>query len=519
MLDIRIVGGRILDGTGAVAMVGDVGISGAEIAAIGDLSGIAAHVTLDAHGHTVCPGFIDSHSHSDTFLLLEPSAPSKIHQGITTEIVGNCGASAAPLLGDYRMPSDWQDRPYPGSWRTVADYRGLLDQVKPAPNVALLIGHTALRVGVMGYENGPATRAARAAMSAALEQALDEGGRGLSSGLLYAPASSAAHEELLELARVTARYDGVYATHMRSEGDGLLESVEETLAVGLEAGVRIQVSHLKSVGASNWPKLDEALALIRAARSDGVDVAADRYPYTASCTDLDVIFPAWVADGGREAILARLNDPVVCARLRAELVAARGRDYWATVTIGSTHDPANRGYQGMALPAVAEQLRVEPVDAVLHLVRTDGVRTGAFFAGMNEVNMHRVLADPFVMLGTDASLRAPTGPLSLDYPHPRAYGSFPRFLRMAIDGQTVPLAEAIRKMTSLPARQFRLAGRGRIVVGHKADVVVFDPDNVRDLATYAEPHRLAQGIGTVIVNGVLTLRDGRLTGERAGRFL
>jgi N-acyl-D-amino-acid deacylase len=305
---------------------------------------------------------------------------------------------------------------------------------------------------------------------------------------------------------------------MRSESSALIEALAETIGVARATGVRIQVSHLKTSGQANWHLVDAALGLIRRARQEGVEAAADRYPYTSSCTDLDVIFPNWATEGGRAAELGRLRDPATRARLRAELLAARTERSWGAITIGSTSE-GNAPFRGQPLEAVAATLGMEPVDAALHLIETDNLGTSAFFQGMSETNLWRILAEPYVMIGSDASLRAPWGPLSRDFPHPRAYGSFPRFLRASLDGQTVPLPEAIRKMTSLPAGQFRLEDRGTVREGAYADLTVFDPAAVRDCATYAAPHQLSQGIRHVTVNGVITLQSGALTGRRAGSWL
>lgn len=519
MLDLLITGGKVLDGTGAPALSVDVGIRGDRIAEVGNLSKAEAKASIRAEGKFVCPGFIDAHSHSDAYLLMEPSAASKVFQGVTTEVVGNCGASAAPILGAYQLPSDWRDKTYPRAWKTVAEYRALFDEVRPAVNAALLIGHNTLRAGVAGYENRPLRPDEIARAERILDQALEEGGIGLSSGLIYAPGMFAPREELVALARVAAGRRGIYTSHMRSEGDGLLEAIDEALDIGRSSGIRVEISHLKTSGKANWGRIDAVIEKIDAARRNGMDVAADRYPYTASSTDLDVIYPQWAHEGGGNALFARLRDPATRAKIREALIGAGVERDWGRITIGSTAAPENKRFQGMALVDAAKILGVEPVDAVFHFSETDHLRTGAFFFGMNESNMERILALPYVMIGSDASLRAPWGPLSSDYPHPRAYGAFARFLRMSLDGRTVPLPEAIRKMTSLPASQFGLRDRGVLAPGKAADLAVFDPATVRDLSTYGDPHRLAEGFPHVIVNGVPVLEDGRLTGRLSGRFL
>jgi N-acyl-D-amino-acid deacylase len=515
---IDIINGLVLDGTGTEAYQADLSIEHGRIVSIDRASQPPADKTIDASGHIVCPGFIDVHTHSDAYILLEPDAPSKTYQGVTTEIVGNCGASCAPLYGESRMPSDWTVHEYPGTWQTVAEYRQLLEQVVPAPNIVLLVGHNTLRAGVMGYDPRPATEAEIQLMAKRLEQAMEEGARGLSTGLVYNPGRFAASSEVDRLANVVAARQGIYTSHMRSESSKLLEAIDETLNCGFHAGVRVQISHLKAYGQANWHLLEPAIERIHAALDKGLEVFADRYPYTASCTDLDIIFPDWFVAGGPDAILARLRDPQQKDKLLAELLQKAG-PYWQSITIGSTVHKDNRAFAGMPLCDAARILGMHPAAAALQIAEKDELRTAAFFHGMNEANMLRVLAEPYVMIGSDASLRSPTGPLSHDWPHPRAYGSFPRFLRMSIDGKTVPLPEAIRKMTSLPAETFRLANRGILREGYAADIVVFDPATIRDQSAFDRPHAIATGIQHVIVNGTLTLENGNLTHQRNGQFL
>lgn len=509
-------GGTVVDGLGGEGARADVGIAGDRIAAVRDLAQAQAANEFDAAGLLVCPGFIDVHTHSDAYLLIEPGAPSKIRQGVTTEITGNCGASAAPRWPGYVMPSDWLEQKYPGDWHSVAEYRALLDVQKPAVNSAMLIGHRAIRAAVMGIEPRAATKDEIAKMQVLLEAALEEGGAGLSTGLVYAPAMYAQPDEIQALAQVVARRGGIYATHMRSEGGKLLEAIDEALDMARASGVRLQISHLKTAGRANWGKLDAALEKIRAAQKAGIEVATDRYPYTASCTDLDVILPTWAAQGGRAAILARLRDPAERAKIRAEMAAARDEKYWENVWVGSTHHPENAPFAGKPLALAAEAWKLHPLDAALRFMEMDELFTGGIFFGMSEDNMWKILSEPWTMIGSDASIRAPTGPLSHDHPHPRAYGTFGRFLRAALDGKTVSVGEAVRKMTSLPAEHFRLKDRGVLRAGAFADVVALDPKTFRDLATYEKPHQFCEGISAVWVNGTATLRDGKETGARGG---
>jgi len=508
--DLIIAGGRVFDGSGSDAVDCDIGVVGDSIAAMGDLSAANAKKTIDASGCIVCPGFIDAHSHSDTYLLLEPAAASKTYQGIATEICGNCGASAAPLLGDYKMPSDWLDKDYSKPWKTVADYRERFAEARPAINAALLVGHNTLHAGICGYEPRGATSAELEQMFQTLEQALDEGAIGLSSGLAYPPGSAVPREELIELCKVVARRGGIYTTHMRSESNGLLEAIDEAVDIAARSGIRLHISHLKASGESNWHKLGAALDKVRR-----TGASADRYPYIAGSTDLDILLPQWATYGGRDAILSRIRDLETRSKIRDEL-REKPSNHWNNVMVGSTQFEA---FKGKYLSEIAESLGMDEVDALLHLVDADELKTGGVFFSMSEENLWRVLAEPFVSIGSDGSMRAPWGPLSHDHPHPRAYGSHTRFFRAALDGQTVPLPEAIRKMTALPAEQFGLQKCGLLKKGYFADIAVFDPAALRENSTYADPHQLSTGTRHLVVNGIHTLENGTHTAHRGGRFL
>ncbi|MEI8243533.1 MAG: D-aminoacylase [bacterium] len=553
--DLIIRNGTVLDGTGAPGRQADVGVRGDRIAAVGALAAASAVRVVDAAGWVVSPGFIDAHSHSDTFFLIEPDAPSKVTQGVTTEIVGQCGASAAPIFGQGRLPSDWAALVYPErrcqasgardqkaaggesrkpspatnhlppssapgpTWSTVAEYREIFEQVRPAVNAVLLIGHNTLRAGVMGYEPRTATADEVSAMQRHLTQALDEGGSGMSTGLIYQPGRYATPEEVLALAKTTAAHGGCYATHMRSEGDRLLEALDEVLQLGHASGIRLQISHLKTSSEQNWGKLDAVFAQIEAAQRQGVCVHADRYPYLAGGTDLDVVLPDWAAAGGRDAILARLADDATRARMAAELDSSRTRNSWDGVMIGGTTHPELHALRGQTIAAIAAARGGSAGEAVVWILQRDALRTGAFFFGMSGANLRRIYAQPWVMVGSDASLRAPEGPLAADHPHPRAYGTFPRFLRLVQDENLMPLPEAIRRITSLPADAFGLRDRGRIKAGAFADLAVFNPAAMRDAATFAAPHVFSSGVRQVWVNGRCCYDHGRFTGDRGGRVL
>ena len=534
--DLIIRGGRVADGTGSPARGADVGIAGGRIAAIGDLAAASAPREIDASGSVVAPGFIDVHAHSDAYLLIEPDAPSKLAQGVTTEVNGQCGGSAVPRLGQARLSSDWASQTYPShtsqgvrispapgpTWSTVADYRALFDAVRPAINTVQFIGHNTLRSGVMGYEPRAATPDEVREMQRRLEQALDEGGWGLSTGLLYQPGKYAAGEEVTALARTAAAKGGMYATHMRSEGDQLLESIGDVLRLSRATGIQAQISHLKTSGKANWHKVDAALALLNAARAEGVNVQADRYPYTAAGTDLDVVLPDWASAGGRDAILANLREPETRKRIEDEL-NGEARD-WATVMIGGGWSEDVRAFSGRTVAEAAGVLGLTPGATVCRFIDLDDTRTGAFFFGMCEANLRRIYGEPWIMPGSDASVRAPWGPLGKDHPHPRAYGTMPRYLRLMtgrVEGfaKLCGFEEAVRRMTSLPAQTFGIRDRGVLKAGAYADITVFDEAAFCDTATYAQPHQFATGMRQVIVNGAVSFDSGRFTGERRGQFL
>ena len=528
MFDLIIQNGNVIDGTGGAARRVDVGITGERIAAIDDLSAAEAKATLDAQGLAVTPGFIDAHAHSDTYLLIEPDAPSKLAQGITTEVNGQCGGSAAPRLGRSRLPSDWASRFYPSTartrpdapgptWATMAEYRALFGQVGPAINTVQFVGHNTLRAGVMGYEPRAATEAEIAEMQRRLEQALDEGGRGLSTGLYYNPGKYATEAEVEALARTAARKGGMYASHIRNEGDTLLEAVGEVLRLARATGIQVQVSHLKTALPHNWHKIDALLDTLNVARAGGLNVQSDRYPYTASGTDLDVVLPEWSSAGGREAILANLREPSTRLRMEREL-DARDTD-WSSVMLGGGWSAETRAHSGRTVTEAADALGLTPGQTVCRFIDLDDTRTGAFFFGMSEANLLRIYAQPWVMPGSDASLRAPWGVLGDDHPHPRAYGTMPRFLRLMTDNRLCGFESAIRRMTALPAETFGLDGRGVLRKGAFADIAIFDPAAFRDTATYAHPHSFAEGMRHVVVNGAVAYTHGTFTGNRRGRFL
>ena len=519
---------ELLDGTGSAPFTADIGLCGERIGAIGDLSGAQAPQELSGVGLWAVPGFIDAHTHSDAFLLLEPFAPSKLLQGVTTEIGGQCGGSAAPRLNGARLPSDWEAQTYPPrpgreptgpNWTTVADYREALAACHPATNLILFAGHNTLRKGVMGDAPRPATAGEVAAMCRNLEQALDEGAWGLTTGLVYHPGIHATPDEVLALARCCAARGGMYATHMRSEGDRLLEAIDEVLDLTRRTGIRTQVSHLKTSGRANWSKLPAALEKLNGARAEGLALHADRYPYLSAGTDLDIVLPAWAAEGGNAAILARLDDPRTCARIAAEIDAS-GRNP-ADVMVGGTWSAQTRACSGKTIREIMAATCRTMGTVITWILRMDRSRTGAFFFGMCEENLLTILSQPWVMPGSDASLRAPWGPLGRDYPHPRAYGTQSAFYRLLTTRLGLAPEAAIARMTALPAAAFGIRDRGTLRAGAYADLVLLRPEAWRDVADYAAPHRFAQGTEAVFVNGSPVVLGGQLnpSAQRRGKFL
>ena len=530
--------GEIIDGTGAPARKADIGIENDRITAIGDLSKADSKEVADASGLTVTPGFIDAHSHSDAYLLIEPTAPSKLSQGITTEINGQCGGSAAPRFGVARLSSDWASQYYPvltetpgklemsptpgATWSSVASYRSLFEAVHPSINTILFIGHNTLRASSMGYLPQPADPAQLAALCDLLRQAMDEGGWGLSTGLLYQPGKFSTPEEVQALAKVAAEKGGMYATHMRSESNRILEAIDEVLDLARKTGIQVQVSHLKTSGESNWGKIDTVLQKLNDARAEGIRLFSDRYPYVAAGTEIDVVFPDWAGAGGRDPELERLADPKLRARI-VEEINASGRN-WERVMIGGAWSDTVRPFSGKSLAEAARTLHLTPGETVCLFVEKDQTRTGGFFFGMSTENLHKIFEQPWIACGSDASLRTPTGPLGIDHPHPRAYGTFPEFFRL-LTGQVEGFAkicgkeEAIRRMTGLPADIFGIRRRGLLKEGYYADLDLIDLSNFRAKATYQVPHQFSEGVKKVFVNGKPAYDNGTFLPQGHGRFL
>jgi N-acyl-D-amino-acid deacylase len=499
--DVIFEGGVLVDGSGDPSWKADIGVRGEEITEIGDLKKASAETRLDCSDMCVAPGFIDVHSHSDTYILLRPDAPSKIRQGVTTEIVGQCGSSASPLMGDARLPSDWAAHTYPGQWQNASEYKALLAEADPLMNIIFLTGHRNLRMSVMGMDTRPATKDEVNDMVRLLASELENGSSGFSTGLIYQPSRSAPVEEIHALASECARQGGHYATHMRNEKNYLLEAIDEALKTAEISGVPLQISHFKTAGQQNWHLADEAIARIESAREKGMHVFADRYPYTASGTDLDIILPDRATRGGNDESLKRLADSSTRKAIAEEMMKMHLPEYWRTVMVGATWSPENADFSGRYIQEIADEAGITPAEAVLQIVEKDKMRTVAFFFGMSDENLRRILSLPWVMVASDASLRSFEGVLSDDHPHPRAFGTFPRFLQMCRDENLMTMEEAVRRITSLPAEAFGIKGRGLLRKGFVADIVAFDYAEVKDNATYSKPRTMPGGIKHVMCRG------------------
>lgn len=523
--DLLIKGGTILDGTGSPAWKADVAISGDTIAALDDIPADQAAQVIDAAGRYVSSGFIDIHTHSDSSITAYPTADSRVRQGITTEITGNCGYSAAPLSGlnvEKRRKELKDEDDVDATWTDVASYFASLEKMKFSLNHAMLLGQGTLRESVVGEDDRKATPDEIKALIRAVEEGMEQGAIGLSTGLEYAPGMFTPTEEIIEMARVAARRNGLYASHIRNEEKGLLDAIREALNIGRQAGVRVEVSHLKACGRVNWGMQRDAIALIETARKDGIEVLADAYPYTAYSTGLTVLFLPWVLDGGTPKMMERLHNASDRDRIRKELIEYVANDPgdYDLIVISDVHTPKNKNCVGKNMLEVAKMWNVEPVDAILRLIEEEEGSVSYVGHAMSPANVEMVLSNPLVMIGSDGYSIAPTGRAAESKPHPRSYGTYPRVLGYySRDEKLFDLPTAVKKMTSMPAEQAGLSDRGRIAKGKKADLVVFDAPTVKDIATFEDPQRYPAGILHVIINGVPVVKDAAHTGARPGRIL
>jgi N-acyl-D-amino-acid deacylase len=523
VLDLVLKNGRVVDGTGNPWFFGDVGIKDGTIAGLGRVRQKSRR-TIDVGGQMISPGFIDGHCHSDLMILDVPESEIKLRQGVTTEVVGNCGMTPAPfasenleLLRSYVEPVlGTTDRVW--CWETLGEYVGSLREATPAGNVATYVGHGTLRIAVMGFEYRPAEAGELERMKSLLEEALQAGAIGLSLGLMYAPGSYTPREELAKLCSVLPYYEGLLATHIRGEGNSLISSIEEVIWIAERCGVPLQISHLKAAGRNNWGSVARAMELVEDARSRGLDITCDVYPYTAGSTTLTTLLPPWVLEGGVSGALERLKDLDTRARIREELgheqdgwdnlVASTG---WESVYVSSLSKGDDADLEGKNIAEIGESRGVDPVDCMMDLLLEQDGKVAIVFFHMAEADVDQVMKWDRSLVASD-SLHD-----QAKKPHPRLYGTFPHVLAKYVrEKKLLTLEGAVRKMTSFPARRFRLGGRGLISPGYAADVVVFDPETISDRATYEDPKRFPEGISRVLVNGEETIEMGLHRGTRAG---
>lgn len=524
MFDILLKNARIVDGTGNPSFYGDVGVENGRISAVGSLSENEATRTVDLDGLALAPGFIDLHTHSDFTLPLYPRAASMVRQGVTTQLVGNCGFSPFPVAPErldlLKSYAAFIDAGLSWEWRSLSDYAAMLESLPLASNVAFQVGHGTVRIAAMGFENRDPTDSELAAMEKLVAQAMEEGAFAFSSGLIYVPGIYSQTPELVALAAVAAKYGGFYSSHIRGEGETLLDAIGEALTVGREADLPVQLSHHKASGKPNWGKIKTSLAMMDAARAEGRDVLADQYPYTAGSTTLAALLPSWAMEGGVDGMLSRLSDPATTQKIKAEMETPESRSRGIdpdTVMVSSIPDGPNKQYEGQMLTDIAVKRGVSPIDAALDLLKAESGGVQMITFAMSEEDVRQVMRHPAVAIASDGWTLSPEAG---GKPHPRSYGTYARVLGKYVreDG-VLRLEEAVRKMTSLPAQRLRRFDLGLIRPGCAADLVVFNPAQVDERGTFENPHQFCTGVEHVMVNGQFVIERGEDTGAAAGKVL
>jgi N-acyl-D-amino-acid deacylase len=530
--DTIISGGKIINGTGNPWFLGDIGIKNGKISRIGKLKPSKATAVIDAKGLVVCPGFIDAHSHTDMVLQLDPKTESTIRQGITTMVVGNCGFSLAPIADAYKSlleKSLSQFIPRGASialpWNTFDEYLKHEEGRSIASNVVYLVGHGTVRTAAMGYDRRSPTVEELEEMKEYVAEAMEAGAVGLSSGLIYPPGMYADGRELVELAKVASSYGGVFTSHIRGEGETLVEAVSEALKVGQEADIPIQISHHKAFGKTSWGQTRKTLQMMEESRGKGVDVTYDQYPYEAGMTSLATLLPPWAHEGGMEELLNRLKTPEDRNRMVRDIekglpgwMSHAKECGWENIVLSSVGSEKNRDLEGKNLVEIARIRESEVTSVLLDLLLEESGQATMIIFCMDEDDIRRVMAHPYQMVGTDSWAVSTSGIMAAGKPHPRFYGTYPRVLgRYVRELNVLRLEEAIRKMTSFPAQRFGISGRGILAPGYWADIVIFDPETIIDKATYEKPHQFPEGIKHVLVNGEVAISGGENTGALAGR--
>ncbi len=532
--DVLIVNGHIIDGTGSPWYSADLAIRNGRIVAIGKLDGHAAAKRIDAAGLIVAPGFIDMLGQSELTMLVDPRVPSKIFQGITTEITGE-GNSAGPI-SDAMLAADrggYDHYKINPDWRTLGQYFSTLERHGMGINLASYVGATSIRRMILGEADVQPTPAQLDQMKSLVADAMKDGAVGLSTALQYSPAPYAKTEELIALASEASKFGGIYATHMRSEGDTVLEAIDEATRIGREAHIPVEIWHLKAAGKANWGRMPQIIDRIEAARRSGVEVSANTYAYTAWFNTFSAFIPPWAHDGGDEKLIARLKDPATRAKIRHDMLSSgkdsSGKDWdneWQeipgpeAIQIGVVQNPELLKFQGKRLSEVAAEWKLDPIDALCEILIRDNAATEVAVFGMEEPDVVLALKQPWMSIDNDSQGTSTTGILGAEHPHPRAYGTFPRILRKYVrEEHALTLPDAIRKFSALPASKMRLTDRGVLKVGMWADVVVFDPETIKDLATFENPNQLSVGMEYVLVNGVPVIESGNMTGALPGKVL
>jgi N-acyl-D-amino-acid deacylase len=527
--DVVIANGHIVDGTGSPWYSGDVGIRAGRIAAIGNLSRAAAKQRIDAHGMVVAPGFIDMLGQSELTMLVDPHLPSKIFQGITTEVTGE-GGSIAPL-DDRIIAADrvtYEHYKIKPDWRTFAQYFARLERQGMGINLASYVGATQVRRMVLGDADVQPTSAQLEQMKALVRQGMEQGAVGVSTSLQYAPAPYAKTSELTALASVAAQFGGVYATHMRSEGNDVLGALDEAMRIGRDAHIPVEIWHIKAAGKPNWGRMKQIVAKIDSARAAGLDVSANTYAYPAWFNSMSAFVPPWAHDGGDKALIARLRDPAARAKIKHDMETpdASWDNEWQeipgpeAILVSVVQNPKLIALQGKTIKQIAAERHIAPIDALLDILIEDDAFTECAVFAMSEPDIVMALQQPWTSIDNDSQGTSPTGLLGQEHPHPRAYGTFPRILKKYVhDEHVLTLADAIRKFSSLAAQRMRFTDRGVLKAGMWADVVVFDPNEIHDVATFEKPNQLSVGMRYVLVNGVPVIAEGKMTNALPGKVL
>jgi N-acyl-D-amino-acid deacylase len=516
--DLILRNGMIYDGSGTTPYVGDLAINADTIAAVGDLKDAQGKEEIDLNRLAVAPGFINMLSWATESLIVDGRSQSDIRQGVTLEVMGE-GNSMGPLTEEMRkdMIEEQGDIRFDIEWTTLGEYLEYLVEKGVSTNVASFIGNATVRKNILGYDSRPPTEEELEQMRQVVRQAMEEGAVGISSALIYVPSMHSSTSELIELAKVVAEYDGMYISHLRSEGRTLLEALDELITIAREAEVRSEIYHLKASEESNWHKLDSAFSMIEAARSEGLEITADMYMYPASSTGLTQVLPEWVLEGGIDSTIERFKRPELRDQIIADMFFPC--DAEGILMVGFRNDSLKK-HTGKSLALLAEERNQSPEETVIDIIVEDDSRISCVFFSMSEENVKKKIAQPWMSFCSDAGSLAPEGVFLKSNPHPRAYGSFARLLGKYVrEEKIIPLEEAIRRLTSFPAENLKIKKRGRLEGGYFADVVVFDPNTIQDHATFEQPHQYATGVRDVWVNGIRVLKNGEHTGAPAGRVV